>query len=173
MTSAAPFPSDALAEAPVYCDVSLPVPLDQPFTYRLPETLRHRVQPGCRVLVPFGTRKLTGVVLATHDRAAARSRRAKRFACSMKSRPSTTSLLNLGRWIATYYCAPLGETLRAMTPLAGDIRRGQIYSLTTVRARRRAPVAPGLGTTTGRSRRDDSPHARRAAAFGVLPHTEN
>ena len=43
-----------------YCDVSLPVPLDQPFTYSLPETLRHRVQPGSRLIVPFGPRKLTG-----------------------------------------------------------------------------------------------------------------
>ena len=33
-----------LAGDPLYCDVSLPVPLDQPFTYRMPETLRHRVQ---------------------------------------------------------------------------------------------------------------------------------
>ena len=31
---------------PAYCDVSLPVPLDQAFTYLLPETLRHRVQTG-------------------------------------------------------------------------------------------------------------------------------
>jgi primosomal protein N' (replication factor Y) (superfamily II helicase) len=51
----------------IYCDVSLPVPLDQSFTYQLPETLRHRVQPGCRVLVPFGSRKLTGIVLNLHD----------------------------------------------------------------------------------------------------------
>ena len=68
MTFAAPSHLEARVEIPVYCDVSLPVPLDQAFTYRLPETLRHRVQPGCRVLVPFGTRKLTGVVLTTHDR---------------------------------------------------------------------------------------------------------
>ena len=47
----------------IYCDVSLPVPLDQAFTYRMPETMRHRVRPGCRVLVPFGFRKLTGIVL--------------------------------------------------------------------------------------------------------------
>ena len=50
--SAAPLPS----EAPLYCDVSLPVPLDQAFTYRLPETIRHRIAVGCRVLVPFGSR---------------------------------------------------------------------------------------------------------------------
>ena len=55
----------------LYCDVSLPVPLDQPFTYSLPETLRHRVKPGCRVLAPFGPRKLTGVVLALPRRPAA------------------------------------------------------------------------------------------------------
>ena len=45
----------------LYCDVSLPVPLDQPFTYSLPDTLRHRVRVGSRLIVPFGTRKLTGV----------------------------------------------------------------------------------------------------------------
>jgi primosomal protein N' (replication factor Y) len=39
-------------------------------------------------------------------------------------------LLKLGRWISEYYCAPLGETLRAMTPLAGDVHRSKVYSLT-------------------------------------------
>ena len=38
--------------------------------------------------------------------------------------------LKLGQWIADYYCAPLGETLRSMTPLSGEMRRGTIYSLT-------------------------------------------
>ena len=129
MTSAAPFPSDALAETPVYCDVSLPIPIDTAFTYRLPETLRRRVQPGCRVLVPFGSRKLTGVVLATHDRPqAGPTKEALRL---LDEEPALDQgLLDLGRWISTYYCAPLGETLRAMTPLAADIRRGRIYSLT-------------------------------------------
>src|SRR5579871_6985590 len=51
----------------LYCDVSLPVPLDQPFTYGLPLTLRHRVRPGSRLVVPFGPRKLTGLILRCHD----------------------------------------------------------------------------------------------------------
>ena len=129
MTLAAPFPPEARADAPLYCDVSLPVPLDTAFTYRLPETLRRRVQPGCRVLVPFGSRKLTGVVLATHDRPqAGPTKEALRL---LDEEPALDeNLLDLGRWIATYYCAPLGETLRAMTPLAADIRRGRVYSLT-------------------------------------------
>ena len=38
----------------LYCDVSLPVPLDQPFTYSLPETLRHRVRRAAASSCPSG-----------------------------------------------------------------------------------------------------------------------
>jgi len=51
-----------------YCDVSLPVPVDQLFTYELPETLRHRVQPGSRLMVPFGHPVLTINPRALGDR---------------------------------------------------------------------------------------------------------
>ena len=34
------------------------------------------------------------------------------------------------RWISGYYCAPLGEVLRAMLPLASEVRSGKVYSLT-------------------------------------------
>ncbi len=50
-----------------YVDVSLPVPLDREFTYLLPETLPHRAMPGCRLIVPFGPRKLIGVIVHCHD----------------------------------------------------------------------------------------------------------
>ena len=112
-----------------YCDVSLPVPLDQPFTYALPETLQHRVQPGSRIVVPFGPRKLTGVILGCHDDApAVATREALRL---IDAEPVLNSeLLALGRWIAGYYCAPLGEVLRSMLPLASEIRSGKVWSLT-------------------------------------------
>jgi len=112
-----------------YCDVSLPVPVDQLFTYSLPETLRHRVSPGCRVVVPFGPRRLTGVVLRSHDDPPeVETREALRL---IDARPVLDEeLLALGKWIAGYYCAPLGEVLRGMLPLASEIRTGKIYSLT-------------------------------------------
>src|SRR5215475_2252604 len=113
----------------LYCDVSLPVPLDQPFTYGLPETLRHRVRPGSRLIVPFGPRKLTGLILRCHDEPpAVATREALRL---IDSEPVLSEeLLALGRWIAGYYCAPLGEVLRTMLPLAAEIRRGKVWSLT-------------------------------------------
>ncbi len=113
----------------LYCDVSLPVPLDQLFTYALPETLRHRVRPGSRIVVPFGARKLTGVILRCHDDPpSVPTREALRL---IDSEPVLgAELLALGRWIASYYCAPLGEVLRGMLPLASEIRRGKIWSLT-------------------------------------------
>jgi primosomal protein N' (replication factor Y) len=113
----------------LYCDVSLPVPLDQAFTYSLPETLNHRIQCGCRVLVPFGNRKLTGVVLSVQEEPPdGPTREVLRLIDEVPVLDST--LLALGRWIAGYYCAPLGEVLRTMTPLGGEIRKGKMYTLT-------------------------------------------
>ena len=112
-----------------YCDLSLPVPMDQAFTYRLPETLRHRVQRGCRVSAPFGARKLTGVVLRVHDDRPSMNARDV-FKLLDEEPVLSEELLSLGKWIAAYYCAPLGEVLRSMTPLSGEVRRGKQYSLT-------------------------------------------
>ena len=114
---------------PQFCDVALPVPVDQPFTYRLPETLHHRVQPGSRVVVPFGARKLTGVVLRRHQEAP--RQQAREVLRLLDEEPALTAeLLDLGRWIADYYCAPFGEVLRTMLPLAGETRAGKVVSLT-------------------------------------------
>jgi primosomal protein N' (replication factor Y) len=113
----------------LYCDVSLPVPMDQAFTYALPETLRHRARPGSRIVAPFGARRLTGVILRCHDEPPPMAaREALRL---IDSEPVLSAeLLALGRWIAGYYCAPLGEVLRGMLPLASEIRRGKVWSLT-------------------------------------------
>ena len=41
------------------------------------------------------------------------------------------NLLALGRWVADYYyCAPLGEVLRTMAPLTGEVRRTRVWGLT-------------------------------------------
>src|SRR5260370_19683007 len=87
-----------------FCDVSLPVPLDQSFTYQLPETLWHRAQPGCRVLVPFGSRKLTGVILKVHDQPPEGP--AKEVLRLLDEQPALDQeLMALVQWSANYYFA--------------------------------------------------------------------
>lgn len=109
--------------------MALPVPLDQVFTYSLPESLRHRVQPGARVTAPFGPRKLTGVVVKTHDHKP--DHQTRNILTLIDEEPALTEeLLKLGRWIADYYCSPIGETLKVMLPLGGELRSKRTVALT-------------------------------------------
>ena len=112
-----------------YCDVALPIPVSRLFTYSLPLTLQHRVKAGCRVLVPFGSRNLTGVVLREHNNPPTQEvRPASKL---LDEEPVLDAeLLRLGQWIAEYYCAPIGEVLKGMLPLGGETRRSVLYSLT-------------------------------------------
>jgi primosomal protein N' (replication factor Y) len=113
----------------VYADVSLPVPLARAFTYRVPPTLEHRVQPGCRVSVPFAGRLLTGMVVSLHPGAPEAG--ARDIARLLDEEPVLDEdLLKLGAWIANYYCAPPGEVFRAMTPLGGEVHRRRVFTLT-------------------------------------------
>ena len=114
---------------PGYCDVALPVPVDDLFTYSLPVTLRHRVKSGCRVVVPFGARVLTGVVMERHERKPQQELRQVLKLLDVDP-VLDEELLRLGQWIAEYYCAPIGEVLKGMLPLAGEIRRSTVYALT-------------------------------------------
>ena len=120
---------ESSSDSPRFCDVSLPVPLDRPFTYSLPAAWRLRVQVGARVIVPFGPRKLTGMVIRLHDDVPeVATKEAQRL---LDEEPLLdAALLSLGRWIATYYCAPLGEVLRSMTPMAGEVRKTKTFALT-------------------------------------------
>lgn len=120
-----------LAEAAFkYVDVSLPVPVDRSFTYEIPFTLRHRTRVGARVWVPFATRRLTGVVLRAHNDAPEQETR-EVLSLIDEEPVLDADLLKLANWIAEYYCAPLGEVLKGMLPLSGEVRRTTQYSLTT------------------------------------------
>ncbi len=105
-----------------FVDVSLPVPLDRPFTYSLPETLGRRVKAGCRIIVPFGARQLTGVALKVYNEHPGVETRMALKLVDLEP-VFDAHLLALGRWIAEYYCAPLGEVLRTMAPLGGPSHR--------------------------------------------------
>ncbi len=97
--------------------VALPLPLAQPYTYRIPETLADRIVPGARVVVPVRQRELVGIVTALTDTPPEQS--ARDILSAPDAEPALPeALLETARWISGYYGAPLGLTLRAMLPAA-------------------------------------------------------
>jgi primosomal protein N' (replication factor Y) len=111
----------------VYCDVALPVPLDRAFTYELGEL---EAEVGARVMVPFGGQRLVGVVVKVHDVVPADDVEVKRVQQVMDEEALLpTELMELGKWVAAYYCAPLGEVLRGMMPLTAEVRRQWVYKI--------------------------------------------
>jgi primosomal protein N' (replication factor Y) len=111
----------------VYCDVALPVPLDRAFTYELGEL---EAEVGARVMVPFGGQRLVGVVVGLHDVAPGDDVEVKRVQQVMDEAALLPGeLMELGKWVAAYYCAPLGEVLRGMMPLTAEVRRQWVYRI--------------------------------------------
>ncbi len=111
---------------PRFCDVAVPVPLDSTFTYRL-----EGAEPviGSRVVVPFRHQKLSGVVVKVHDDPPPVE--AKLVVSVLDTMPVLDEhLLELGRWIASYYIAPIGEVFRTMLPLSAEFRRATGYRIT-------------------------------------------
>ena len=116
---------------PAFCDVALPVPLDAVFTYEIKDSVP---VVGGRVLVPFGRgaeKKLSGIVTRVHDDAPTGKFRTKPVAQVLDTEAVLNdSLLALGRWIANYYLAPIGEVYRMMLPLQAEFRQVFAYRIT-------------------------------------------
>ncbi len=109
--------------------VALPLPLPQPFDYAPPAGIQaENVLPGQRILVPFGTRELCGIVVG-HGLADP--------GIDLKAALSLLDLTPLLHgelfdslhWLSSYLHAPLGEVLAASLPSA--LRRGEPLPDTT------------------------------------------
>ena len=98
-----------------FATVALPLPLASSYTYRIPETLGDRVAPGARVVVPVRRRELIGIVVES-DAAAPQATARDILAAPDERSAVPEGLLATARWIAEYYGAPLGLTLKCMLP---------------------------------------------------------
>src|SRR4051812_48984503 len=95
--------------------VALPLPLATPYTYRIPETLGDRVVPGTRVVVPVRQRELIGLVVEAD--AAAPAVAPRPLLSVPDAEPAVSpALLATAEWMAGYYGAPLGLTLKSILP---------------------------------------------------------
>jgi primosomal protein N' (replication factor Y) (superfamily II helicase) len=147
---------------PEFCDVAVPVPLDMVFTYRIPADATPVV--GGRVLVPFRQQRMTGIVVDLHDRKP--SVTTKNILSVLDAAPVLDEqLLQLGRWIADYYLAPIGEVFRTMLPLNAEFKRSIGYRLTE-----EGQMVLHQAGTSGSSARSRRTPEEQAIEFRVLDY---
>lgn len=95
----------------------MPLPLENSFHYGIPHRLRESLAPGCRVMVEFGGRRLTGFALAVEAQAPVESARIRDLVEQIDPEPCITQeLMKLAEWMAGYYHHPLGEVLFVLLP---------------------------------------------------------
>ena len=118
----------------MFVRVALALPLDQTFTYAVPAGLEDGIERGSRVVVPFGRRVETGVVVEIVGTPDADGIRDVMDVLD-DGAAAPDELLRLTRWVADYYVCAWGEALRAALPAGLDV--------TTEHTVARTDAAPG------------------------------
>ncbi len=128
-------------------EVAVPLPVHKTFTYSVPEAFAHAVEPGVKVLVSFGRRRLGGYVLGP-----------SKDMGSLKIKPVLEVLdpnplfppdmVRFFRWISDYYLHPVGEVVTCALPSGLGVRDLGVLSLTE-----KGKTVLALGDTAPEDRR--------------------
>ena len=108
-----------------FVDVILPLPLPGTFTYSIPEELKGKIIPGCRVVVPFGKKvTYTALVSSLHNNPN-NNYEIRPIRELLDEAPIVLNeQIKLWDWIARYYMCSLGEIYKAAIPqgLKGEFK---------------------------------------------------
>lgn len=143
--------------------VATPSPLRKQFDYLWPEGWP-APRPGERVLVPFGNRRVVGLVTAIRRHSDVDAGKLKAVAQRLDDGQPAISkdLLDLAQWSARYYHHPLGECLQQMLPVL--LRRAETPKATAPTAWRLNPEIADLPPLSKRA------HQQQALLAAVTEH---
>ena len=98
-------------------DIILPLAVKGKFTYIITDQFVDKIQPGCRVVVQFGNRKLyTGIVSSVYEDTNEPGT-FKTITDLLDSIPLVDEIqLKLWQWISDYYMCSIGEVMKAALP---------------------------------------------------------
>ncbi len=97
--------------------VAMVAAIEGEYSFAVPDELADRVEPGKRLLVPFGrSRKPQPAFCVTLAREPWTSTLKPVADVLDEHRLLGDELIELGRWMSRYYCCPLGRALAAMMP---------------------------------------------------------
>ncbi|MBW2466474.1 MAG: primosomal protein N' [Deltaproteobacteria bacterium] len=118
-------------ESTKYIEVAVTAPVDRPLTYLAPDDCLQPLLPGMRVLVPLGSRKITGYILSFVDHPPS-AKNLKKIAAVPDERPLfAVEQVDFFRWIARYYHYPIGEVIKTALPAGLTQRSGRRVLLTS------------------------------------------
>jgi len=158
-----------------FVEVAVPVPVDGTFDYAVPGELADvRLEPGMRVMVPYGRRELAGVVLAVksapNERVRAKIRPVSQILDETPVLPA--ALLDVLQRAAEDVLAPVGVAVAAAIPPGTAPRPGrQVRLLDPGRRALEAGEARGnLGKVLWALGRGPQPESRLKSRFkAVIP----
>ena len=114
----------------LFADVALPIPVEHPFTYEVPEALADRAAIGMRALVPVLGRTETGYIVGLPESPGLEKIR-RLLDLPDPSPVFSADMLELCKWVAEYYCCSLGEALQCALPAGMRARSVMRYTLLT------------------------------------------
>ena len=99
---------------PFFINVILPLPIPKLFTYLVNEEKYEFIQPGIRIVVPFGNKKKYAALShSTHQNTPPYE--AKSIEYIIDQNPVVNSKqLELWDWISNYYMSPMGSVFRTL-----------------------------------------------------------
>ncbi len=107
-----------MIESP-YISVAVALPVLKSYTYAVPDHLKQVCQPGMRVLVPFGKRRVTGYIIGGIDTVEGfKVRKISKILDEFPLFPE--SELSFFKWISDYYIHPLGDVIKSALPSGLD-----------------------------------------------------
>ena len=108
---------------PSYVRVIIDRAIHRELDYLVPETLSERISVGSRVRVPFRDKSALATVVATLEQSEAEGIRPIE-AIVGEAPIMSEPLVELARWMSTYYCCPIETVMRSLLPQV--IRRAEI-----------------------------------------------
>lgn len=111
-----------------FAQVIVPRPVRTLFTYSVPGEMREAALPGARVVVPFGRKKLIGLIARRSARAEVET---KPILQMIDDQPvSPPDIIELALWAARHYFAAPGEMLQLISP-RDDVEIDSVVELKT------------------------------------------
>lgn len=108
-----------------YVDIVVGLPVEGPFTYKIPDKLVSYVSEGKRVWIPFGRRKIIGYVVEVKNNVSVDDNKLKEIKEVIDDEPIINKeLLKLTKQMAEYYFNTWGESIEAVIP--PGLKKGKV-----------------------------------------------